>query len=85
MLLVPSRNALGRSEIFNAWEAFSAHFDFLSQVTICLQLGFSISRSQEVMRFEVGMQFLNDFRILAIGVQGGTERMVKRMPTDTLR
>jgi len=29
-------------------------------------------------------QFLNDFRVLAVGVQGGAERMVKRMPTDTL-
>ena len=30
-------------------------------------------------------QFLNDFRILAVGVQDGPERMEKRMPTDTLR
>lgn len=29
-------------------------------------------------------QFLNDFRVLAIGVQDGAERMTKRMPTDTL-
>jgi hypothetical protein len=29
-------------------------------------------------------QFLNDFRVLAVGVQDGAERMAKRMPTDTL-
>ena len=32
--------------------------------------------------FEICMtqQFLNDFRILAVGVQDGAERMTKRMP-----
>jgi hypothetical protein len=29
-------------------------------------------------------QFLNDFRVLAVGVQDGAESMAKRMPTDTL-
>jgi hypothetical protein len=28
-------------------------------------------------------QFLNNFRILAVGVQDRAERMAKRMPTDT--
>jgi hypothetical protein len=29
-------------------------------------------------------QFLNHFRVLAVGVQDGAERVAKRMPTDTL-
>ncbi len=29
-------------------------------------------------------QFLNDFRVLAVGVQDRTERVTKRMPADTL-
>ena len=28
-------------------------------------------------------QFLNDFRILAVGVQDRAERVTKRMPTDS--
>jgi hypothetical protein len=29
-------------------------------------------------------QFLNDFRVLAVSVQDGAERVTKRIPTDTL-
>ena len=29
-------------------------------------------------------QFLNEFRVLAVGVQDGAERMAKRMPTNML-
>ena len=56
---------------------------------LALRLPFLIAHSLNVCvhcDFEVCMtqQFLNDFRILAIRVQQGAERMTKRMSTDTL-
>jgi SNF family Na+-dependent transporter len=53
----------------------------------CRRRFFSKFRSRNVSvhsDFDVCMtqQLLNDFRILAVGIQDGVERVAKRMPTE---
>jgi hypothetical protein len=56
---------------------------------LALRLTFLITHSLNVCvhgdsKVCMTQQFLNDFRVLAVGVQDGAESMAKRMPTDTL-